>query len=561
MTAMTEQHFLSAPWQWASHLPQVATSGACQRDHADFCRDVARWQQAPLERGQDAILVDPDPWSFTCALLACWHRGVRVILPNDGQPDTLAALAKDGARLIGAQGWTPPSDTVVGTPAWGTLSAESVAIDIFTSGSSGTPQRLAKTFRQLAHETCAFSNTFPLDYGVVVSQVSLHHIYGLSAALLRALTEGLPFSLTPCRFPEDVHHYLHATSVAALVSSPAQLERLPEALEANDRPPQQVFSSGAPLSQNAAVHARRQLGCTITEIYGSSETGAIAWRDRTVDSHWQPFDDTDVRADGELLCLRSPRLATPGWVTHADRVRFIDARRFELLGRADRIVKVGGKRISLEALERTLAQQPNVLKAHCVQPRSANDRIAAIVQLTPQAVPHTSAERKALIQALRDGLQDAFETIALPRYFRFVEHWPVNAQGKLTRATIMRLFQDLENRDVPRWLGCTEAPNDICHITYEIPEHLRALEGHFPGLPIVPGVALVHWALQEARTRWPDTLATGALERLKFPTPVRPGMRITLTLEHTATRLAFTIRSQGGQHASGRLRLEETAHD
>ncbi|MCM2131737.1 AMP-binding protein [Larsenimonas rhizosphaerae] len=558
---LDESRFLDAPWHYRHDSTVVAAGINEQKCIADLHRDIAAWQQAPIGPDQKAVLYHPGPWPFVCALLACWHRGIPVVLPGDDRQDTLSQLTREGDVLLGEapHAWQPClDDDIIARPAWGPLRADAPAMEIFTSGSSGDPQRLIKTFRQLAHETCAFGNTFALPEGVIASQVSHQHIYGLSAGLLRALVQDRPFGLNICRYPEEVARYLEHMPMAALISSPAQLERIPEALLPPDgRRPGSVYSSGAPLSLPACHHAEARLSVSIIEIYGSSETGAIAWRDQRADPAWTPFDDTDIEEQDGVLRLRSPRLDTADWQRHADRIKHLQGRRFELLGRADRIVKVAGKRVSLDGMVRHLKAHPDVQRADCVELAFSGGRLGAIVQLEASAVPHHREARRRLIASLRETLERQFEPVAVPRYWRFTTVWPTNAQGKLTRALIDELFADVMDHERPRWLG-SELESDTRLIVHlEVPDTLRALEGHFTGMPIVPGVALLTWCMEYAHRQWPDAGTAGRIERLRFPRPVRPGQRLTLTLEWREDTLHFRVGSCEGDHASGRARCEE----
>jgi 3-hydroxymyristoyl/3-hydroxydecanoyl-(acyl carrier protein) dehydratase len=66
--------------------------------------------------------------------------------------------------------------------------------------------------------------------------------------------------------------------------------------------------------------------------------------------------------------------------------------------------------------------------------------------------------------------------------------------------------------------------------------------GHFPGRPIVPGVMLLEWVLEEiARLR---ACAPSALRirEAKFFTPLEPDNRAELHFELAAQRCSFSIR-------------------
>jgi 3-hydroxymyristoyl/3-hydroxydecanoyl-(acyl carrier protein) dehydratase len=95
------------------------------------------------------------------------------------------------------------------------------------------------------------------------------------------------------------------------------------------------------------------------------------------------------------------------------------------------------------------------------------------------------------------------------------------------------------------------------HAEYDLrlqPE-LFPFAGHFPGLPILPGVVQVHWAIRlgERDFVWPGPFL--ALEQLKFLAVVRPEDRLMLTLDWDAgqQRLRFDYRAGKTRYSRGEV--------
>jgi 3-hydroxymyristoyl/3-hydroxydecanoyl-(acyl carrier protein) dehydratase len=90
-----------------------------------------------------------------------------------------------------------------------------------------------------------------------------------------------------------------------------------------------------------------------------------------------------------------------------------------------------------------------------------------------------------------------------------------------------------------------------------VPHDLSFIDGHFPGLPIVPGVVQLKWALDLARRRLGVTGGFAGCENLKFQRALTPGTSATLKLELVAAsgKLAFVFESAGARYSSGRLLL------
>jgi len=65
-----------------------------------------------------------------------------------------------------------------------------------------------------------------------------------------------------------------------------------------------------------------------------------------------------------------------------------------------------------------------------------------------------------------------------------------------------------------------------------VPYDLGIFDGHFPSLPILPGVVQVDWAVHIARAHLRVDGQFKGITATKFRRLVRPGMELALTLEH-----------------------------
>jgi 3-hydroxyacyl-[acyl-carrier-protein] dehydratase len=83
-----------------------------------------------------------------------------------------------------------------------------------------------------------------------------------------------------------------------------------------------------------------------------------------------------------------------------------------------------------------------------------------------------------------------------------------------------------------------------------------AFEGHFPGRPLLPGVAVVAEVLEAARTVPGLAARIGAsphIDVVKFLAPVLPGARLVIRFRLLAAALEFRVDDGDHVAASGRL--------
>ena len=98
-------------------------------------------------------------------------------------------------------------------------------------------------------------------------------------------------------------------------------------------------------------------------------------------------------------------------------------------------------------------------------------------------------------------------------------------------------------------------------IALDVTPELAAFDGHFPGLPILPAVAQVDWAVALARAEFALPPHFLALRALKFLAIVQPPVELTLDLTRApgGSSVEFTYLRRGTACASGRIEFADDA--
>lgn len=513
--------------------------------------------------GDDVALHFDDTLHAAAALFGAWHAGKTVWWPGDALPATAQRLSEQVGALAGD--WPGRADAIAGVadapvPDWQPLDPQAPQLVVFTSGSSGEPTAIVKRLHQLFDEVRALEAEFGsrLEGATVHATVSHQHIYGLLFRLLWPLAAGRPTAARRVAYLEDLHAM---PGRIALVASPAHLKRLqlantadlPERLAA-------VFSSGGPLPAEALGPCAERLGQTPVEVYGSSETGGVAWRQRPPGAGdaepWRALPGVEWQLDDGQLQLRSAHIGGADWYTAADHAR-AEGPGFVLLGRADRIVKVEEKRVSLAAVEQALLAGGQLLEARALLLPGSRQELGVV--LVPTAAAWAAIDRdgrNAWLAPLRERLAAQLEATVRPRRWRLVGELPANTQGKTTQAALQALFDPMRP---PARLLQREA--QTARLRLEVEARHPGFDGHFDGQPVLPGVVQLDWAERLARELFALQPAFIGLDQLKFQQVIRPGMSIDLELSVNAdgSELRFALGGAGGSHASGKLRFGAAA--
>jgi len=532
------------------------------------------------EGGGRWLLHCEDAYAFAVALFAVAHAGgLAVLLPNR-QAGTLAraahlaqgALLDDplGDALPLARVIDPLDEAALAPPAsLGPLDLRAPLLELSTSGTTGEGKQVPKALRHLDSEVAVLEASFGAALGPatqVFATASPQHLYGLLFRVLWPLAAGRPFHALTYLHAEELLPRIEDAGDALLASTPAHLSRI-AGLERVRGACREVFSSGGPLAPETADRVREALGRAPLEVFGSTETGGVAWRRQEPGPErlrWTPLPGVRIEAVAEGEAAGRLRVTSPfvsaggegaGGFTMGDRVELTGDGRFLLGARADRVVKVGEKRLSLPEMESQLCAHPFVSEAALLALEQGGEtRVAAALVLTePGRQALAAGGRRGVSARLAEDLALHWDRVLLPRAWRYLDALPRDAQGKTTQALLRELFTGSR---APIVHAETRGPLSLTR-EVAVPEDLVFLEGHFDGFPVVPGVVQVGWAIEAAQAALGAAPAVAAVENLKFKDLLLPGQRGVLEIEWNEARDVLRFRLAAGERvfSTGRLRL------
>ncbi|EAU0260556.1 AMP-dependent synthetase, partial [Salmonella enterica] len=181
------------------------------------------------------------------------------------------------------------------------------------------------------------------------------------------------------------------------------------------------------------------------EIYGSTETGILAWRHRQQDDiPWIPFPCVQITPEGDAFRARSSLIADADGLLLDDVLHFNDDGCFRLAGRRGRVVKIEDKRISLSEVERRLTALEGIREAAAIPVARGGRQGIGVLLVLDDALHHRWQEThsKALELSWRRALLPWLEPVAIPRYWRVLDEIPVNSMNKRVYAQLQELFDE-----------------------------------------------------------------------------------------------------------------------
>lgn len=429
-----------------------------------------------------------------CAYVPCEPRGpssrlrerledveAAALVFDDERREMAASLAGEGLALIDVDALDARS---VAEP-FPTVSPEAPAYVLYTSGTTGRPRGVVQSQRNVLH----FIQTYAGNLAITPDdRLTLCATYGFDAAVMdmfgALLTGASLYPVAVAREGPALAHRLTDERITIFHATPTVLRYLAGTLDADAILPEVrlvVLGGEAAYQHDARVVARHLPRATLVNGLGPTEStvtlqaflepGAVSPRHALPVG--APVTETDVQLldragrDAEVygeIVVRSPYVACEYWrqpdataaafgedPAHGRRYRTGDLGRLlpdgslEFVGRRDHQVKVRGYRVALDAIERTLADRPDVAAVAVKAWPDASGATTLVAYVVPRVVDAPVASWRAF---LKERLPDYM----IPAAFVPMDALPLTPNGKVDRHALPAppAPQPQPDREAPR---------------------------------------------------------------------------------------------------------------
>ena len=552
----------------------VVTYGFEPRVAADLLEDISTvalslpQRDASDENNREEpevlLVFEHDRYLFAVALLACWVRGFRPLVPPNHRRATLARLqAKPGVRFIlhdTEAGLSYRLQDLLAKGVGQTSTFEATQAHLQHLWASGQPSIsmiggghrdadyvLVIGAEELREELERLDKYHPWQAGVkVASCLPLGHRYGFVWSLLRPLVCSGAFLRQPPRQSDRWSIELPRSDV--LVSVPYELRRL-LAHEAVG-PLLSTIEVISSMTSTALIQeslTRSQL--RVLDVLSSNQHGALATRE-VPSEWWRCLSGVEISVSEQTLSLPERH----------ENIRFDsalcprDGAPQEFRFREEKAegggAQEGPSLFELELWSRELCRRDEWLDvAFDMYPTQPPTLLAAA--LLPPTADFSAAQAR---------FEEQLKRLLLPVELRTIvtSSLPRDALGRLQRAGMRALF-GVSKEGKPRAetidIGAIVSNENVYTTTIRVPLDYRWFDGHFDAYPVLPAAVQLHcMVIPFARLAELIEQESYRFERLKFVQRIMPGAIVKAQLTVSAPGdIRFELRAEEKLLSSGRL--------
>lgn len=352
-----------------------------------------------------------------------------------------------------------------GPIAPGSTDPESLAVLLYTSGTSGRPRAAMLSHRALAANIAQAADVVPpmiTGRDVVLGVLPLFHVYGLNAVLGQVLRQHARMVLVGGFEPEGSLDIIEDEAISVLPVAPPVFAYWMQVPGLEDRlgPVRTVLSGSAPLSAELTAAFTERTGLAIHQGYGLTEASPVVTSTqcsvdpdprsvgaplpgievRLVDDHGGAPEDGDA---GEIW-IRGENLFSgywpdgadgpdaEGWWATGDVGYLTESGDLFLVDRLKELVIVSGFNVYPSEVEDVIAELADVAAAAVigVEDEFTGEAVVAYVK------PAHEVDEVALVDRVREHCEARLAGFKQPSVIHVVAELPLTGTGKVQKGRL-----------------------------------------------------------------------------------------------------------------------------
>lgn len=376
---------------------------------------------------------------------------------------------------------------------------------------------------------------------VFISTTTPKHIFGYTYHYIFPLLYGYRIIEERINYPEDIKF-----ENAVLITTPSFLESMRKYNETPPVKPKVIIAAGAELQEKTFKYAQT-ISERVIEIYGSTETGTIAYRENPEDK-MKLLNGIKILEAGENYTKIDTKYSVKSPIIIEDRIK-LSGREIEFGSRCGQVLKIQEKRIVSSDMEREIINSGFVRACRCFEYKG---KLAVIVEVNKNGINYLiSNDKLSFTKLLKEKLRRKFEIV--PQKWKFTDEIPTKENGKTDRGAIKDLFK--LNLSLPLVIE-RECKRDCASFKLCFLNNSNFFKGHFDGFPILPGVVQLFWAAYFTKVAFKLDCNAGQIRKIKFSNIIRPAVIVDLNIEKLPNGINYTYSDEHKTYSSGLLPLK-----